>query len=70
MNPEDAVRAHKILKPNVSIGAHFGTFHLADEGVDAPKEQLLMNLRENGVDPKEFNILDLGESVTIVPNDT
>ncbi|MCX9026221.1 MAG: MBL fold metallo-hydrolase [Candidatus Methanoperedens sp.] len=70
MNPEDAVRAHQILKPNVSIGAHFGTFHLADEGVDAPKEQLEATLRENGIDPKEFIILNPGESVTLMPNDT
>ena len=69
MNPGDAVRAHQILKPIVSIAAHIGTFHLADEGIDAPKEQLEINLRENGIDPKEFIILDPGESVTIMLND-
>ncbi|PWB50054.1 MAG: hydrolase [Candidatus Methanoperedenaceae archaeon] len=70
MNPEDAVRAHQILKPKVSIGAHFGTFHLADEGFEAPKEELAINLSKNDVDPKEFIILNPGESVTIMPNDT
>jgi L-ascorbate metabolism protein UlaG (beta-lactamase superfamily) len=65
MNPEDAVKAHKILKPDVSIGAHIGTFHLADEGINAPVEQLEIELRENCIDPKEFIILAPGESVTV-----
>lgn len=65
MNPEDAVRAHQILKPKVSIGAHIGTFHLADEDFDAPEEQLRIKLRENCVDSKEFILLAPGESVTV-----
>jgi L-ascorbate metabolism protein UlaG (beta-lactamase superfamily) len=65
MNPEDAIRAHQILKPKVSIGAHIGTFHLADEGFDAPEKQLEMKLRENCLDSKEFIILAPGESVTV-----
>jgi L-ascorbate metabolism protein UlaG (beta-lactamase superfamily) len=65
MNPDDAVRAHQILNANLSIGAHIGTFHLADEGIDAPEEQLQKKLKENGVDPKKFIILDPGETLTI-----
>ena len=32
MNPEEAVRAHLDLGARVSIGMHFGTFQLTDEG--------------------------------------
>jgi L-ascorbate metabolism protein UlaG (beta-lactamase superfamily) len=41
MAPEDAVRAHGILGAKTSIAIHHGTFQLADEGLDIPKEQLL-----------------------------
>ena len=40
MNPEEAVRAHKILGAKTSIAIHHGTFQLADEGPDTPKKQL------------------------------
>jgi len=40
MNPEEAVRAHRILEPTTSIAIHHGTFQLADESIDAPKEAL------------------------------
>ncbi|VVB95002.1 Beta-lactamase superfamily domain protein [uncultured archaeon] len=65
MDPADAVRAHQILKPGLSIGIHIKTFHLADESIDAPGEQLEKNLRENSVEPEEFIILDPGETVTV-----
>ena len=65
MDPADAVHAHQILKPGLSIGIHIGTFHLADEGIDAPAEQLEKNLGENGVNRGEFIVLDPGETVTI-----
>lgn len=40
MNPEDALDAHLILKPKLSIGMHFGTFQLTDEGPLKPIEDL------------------------------
>jgi L-ascorbate metabolism protein UlaG (beta-lactamase superfamily) len=41
MGPEEAVRAHEILGAGTSIAIHHGTFQLADEGLDAPKKELL-----------------------------
>ena len=35
--PEDAVKAHQILGAKQSVAIHFGTFQLADEGIDTPK---------------------------------
>jgi L-ascorbate metabolism protein UlaG (beta-lactamase superfamily) len=40
MDPEEAVQAHEILDAKTSIAIHHGTFQLADEGVDTPRERL------------------------------
>lgn len=66
MNPDDAVRAHKILEPGLSIGFHLGTFHLSDEGIGAPVQQLERALREHGVKQEEFIVLDFGETATVL----
>jgi len=41
MAPDEAVKAHEILGAGTSIAIHHGTFQLADESVDTPKQQLL-----------------------------
>ena len=41
MSPDEAVKAHEILAARTSIAIHHGTFQLGDEGLDAPKEQLI-----------------------------
>lgn len=40
MGPEEALEAHRILGSGVSIAIHYGTFQLADDGLDTPKRQL------------------------------
>lgn len=60
MSPEEAVRAHRILGARTSIAIHHGTFQLADEGLDAPKNQLL------GLAPGNmFLVLNNGQVVDI-----
>src|SRR6266853_2462506 len=41
MAPDEAVRAHEILAASTSIASHHGTFQLADEGIDTPKQRLM-----------------------------
>jgi len=41
MAPDEAVRAHQILGAETSIAIHHGTFQLADEGIDTPKQSLM-----------------------------
>jgi L-ascorbate metabolism protein UlaG (beta-lactamase superfamily) len=41
MAPDEAVRAHEILNAGTSVAIHHGTFQLADEGLDAPKKELI-----------------------------
>ena len=60
MAPEEAVKAHRILGSSVSIAIHHGTFQLADDGLDAPREQLSASSR-----PESFVILKNGESISI-----
>jgi L-ascorbate metabolism protein UlaG (beta-lactamase superfamily) len=60
MAPEEAVKAHQILGSSVSIAIHHGTFQLADDGLDAAREQLSTSLR-----PDSFVILKNGESISI-----
>jgi L-ascorbate metabolism protein UlaG (beta-lactamase superfamily) len=39
MAPDEAVQAHEILGATTSIAIHHGTFQLADEGIDTPRNQ-------------------------------
>jgi L-ascorbate metabolism protein UlaG (beta-lactamase superfamily) len=60
MNPEDAVRAHRILGAPTSIAIHHGTFQMADEGLDTPRKRL----REIAPDDS-FLVLENGRSLTL-----
>jgi L-ascorbate metabolism protein UlaG (beta-lactamase superfamily) len=55
MNPADAVQAHLDLDSKLSIGIHFGTFRLTDEGIHDPikdlKESLLARNLANFIAP-------------------
>lgn len=62
LNPEEAILAHLDLGSKKSIGMHFNTFQMTDEGIDEPQRDLglankKLNLRED-----EFFILDEGQS--------
>lgn len=59
MSPEDAVRAHQVLRPKTSLGIHFGTFRLADEGERQPVEELRSALLK--VSNSDFDVLAFGE---------
>jgi len=61
MDAEDAIRAHHILGAATSIAIHHGTFQLADESIDSPKQQVLKLGR-----PDSFLLLQNGQSAAIV----
>lgn len=65
MNPEDAVRAHRDVNARVSIGMHFGTFRLTDEGIDEPLRALERARAAAGVTQEAFRVLDFGETVVL-----
>jgi L-ascorbate metabolism protein UlaG (beta-lactamase superfamily) len=60
MAPEDAVRAHEILAARTSIAIHHGTFQLSDEGIDAPKSQLIACAER-----ESFLVLNNGQFIDI-----
>jgi hypothetical protein len=41
------VRVHQILGAETSIAIHHGTFQLADDGVDTPKKELGIEVRDH-----------------------
>jgi L-ascorbate metabolism protein UlaG (beta-lactamase superfamily) len=65
MNPAEAVRAHLDLAARVSIGMHFGTFALTDEGIDDPTLALDDERKRHGVSDEAFRVLDFGASAVL-----
>lgn len=63
MNPEEAVLAHIDLKSKLSIGMHFGTFQLTNEGIDTPGAELETAKQRYNV--KNFLMPDFGEEFVI-----
>lgn len=53
-SPADAVRIHQILQSAQSIGMHFGTFPLADDGMEEPAKDLEIALEKEGVPAENF----------------
>lgn len=64
MTPEQALQAHAILQPSVSIATHYGTFSLADDGEADPVDRLRAALDASAGDPA-FWIVAEGEGCDI-----
>jgi len=62
VSPEEAVKIHLDVKSETSIGMHFGTFPLADDGGDDPKNDLNEALYNYKIAREEFLILQEGEA--------
>ncbi|WP_230534421.1 MBL fold metallo-hydrolase [Microvirga roseola] len=61
MNPDDAVRAFRILKAKSALGYHWGTFRLTDEGVDQPPRDLATALQAGGIPARRFIAMRPGQ---------
>jgi len=61
-NPEEAVRIHLDVRARRSIGMHFGTFQLTDEGIDEPVAALSRACAAGAVADGAFTVLDFGET--------
>jgi L-ascorbate metabolism protein UlaG (beta-lactamase superfamily) len=60
-SPAEAVKIHVDTKSSISIGSHFGTFPLADDGIDEVFDDLQRALSNSHVNDNEFLILKEGE---------
>ena len=68
MNPDDAVKAHKILKPSQSMGMHYATFREhPEQSIDAHEQDLASALKHHAIDRRRFWILGFGEGRDVPP---
>lgn len=64
MDPDEAIRAHEILSPSMSIGIHHETFSLADEPQFEPRQRVERLARErklNFIVPRNGDALNIPE---------
>lgn len=62
VDPDEAVQIHNDINARQSIGMHFGTFPLADEGMEDPIKDLAEARQKYGVAENEFITLKEGDS--------
>jgi L-ascorbate metabolism protein UlaG (beta-lactamase superfamily) len=67
VNPDEAVKVHLDVKPRLSLGMHFGTFQLTDEGIDEPIRALREALEAHGVAPEHFLVPEFGQTIVVAP---
>lgn len=65
IDPIEAVAAHRDLGAARSIGMHWGTFDMADEGMDEPAEDLAHARAAAGLAPSAFVAIENGASVFV-----
>ncbi len=65
LSPDDAAKVHQLLNPIISIGMHFGTFQLADEGYDDPANELRSALRRYKILPDRFRLIEPGHGLDV-----
>jgi len=65
IDPAEAIQAHRDLGARVSVGMHWGTWQLTDEGRDDPPRELAAAREAAGLTPEEFRVIAPGESVHV-----
>ncbi len=65
INPAEAVQLHRAVGARLSVGMHWGTFQLTDEGRDEPGEALAVARAAAGLRAEEFRIVPPGGSVVL-----
>ena len=65
IGPVEAVQAHQDLKARRSMAIHFGTFNLADDGINEPAQQLQQVLSEQQLSTADFWVPVFGASYDI-----
>jgi L-ascorbate metabolism protein UlaG (beta-lactamase superfamily) len=65
LTPEEAWQVHEELVSRFSVGIHFGTFQLTDEGIDEPASRLGKMISQNGKSSGKFVVPTFGKSVKV-----
>ena len=67
MNPDEAVRIHKMLQVEQSVGIHFGTFEEhPEQTIHAHEKDLKAALEKHHVPESEFCILKFGQGKDVL----
>ncbi len=66
LSPDEAVRAHRVLEAGISVGIHYGTFNLADDGYSEPASALDRALDGDG--RARFWMVPFGEGRDVPPH--
>lgn len=67
MNPDDAVKAHKVIGSSQSVGIHYGTFaEHPEQAIDAHEKDLFEALKKYEIPSSVFWILSFGEGRDVV----
>ncbi|MDF3025688.1 MAG: hypothetical protein K0R10_3049, partial [Alphaproteobacteria bacterium] len=64
-DPQEAVKAYEALGRPLSMGIHFNTFRLSDEGYDDPAAELLAALKEKNIPADQFRALPDGSFIEV-----
>jgi L-ascorbate metabolism protein UlaG (beta-lactamase superfamily) len=67
LSPSEAVEAHEVLAPSVSVATHYGTFNMADDGQGEAVRALHSALQEKQVPESRFWTLEFGEGRNVPP---
>lgn len=65
VNPEEAVKIHKEVRSDFSIGMHWGTFKLTDEDMDEPPKLLKKACKTQSLPENAFVTLKPGQIIHI-----
>ncbi|MEO1022634.1 MAG: MBL fold metallo-hydrolase [Bacteroidota bacterium] len=65
IDPAQAVQVHHDVRSELSIGMHYGTFPLADDGETEPINELKAALEEGEVRSDAFILLEEGKSIHV-----
>lgn len=63
ISPMEAARAHIVMESEVTIGCHYGTFPLADDGQLDPQLEMERIYDITSLTPEQFLLLENGEHV-------
>lgn len=62
VNPEEAIQVHKDVNAKISFGMHFGTFPLADDGMDEPVNDFTDAMKKTENAGVNFKLLTEGDT--------
>lgn len=65
IGPEEALQVHRDVQSAMSIGCHFGTFPLADDGMNEPGNLLRELTEKQDMDPNAFLVPVPGKAITV-----